>query len=1044
MACPQCGFASPPGFKFCGQCGGPVAEVAAVPAAAAERRQITVMFIDLVGSTELSEKLDPEELRELVRRYQGVCAEQIERHGGHIAQYLGDGVLAYFGYPAAHPDDALRAIRASRGILDGVEQQVRIGLHTGMVVVGEMGAGEHRENLAMGETPNVAARVQSAATPGSVLISRSTFQLTEDRIECEDLGVLALKGLSRPFRLYRVLRERELGEWRSAVRRRRSRLPLIGRDAEQERILALWEEGGRSAMVSGRMGAGKTRLLQWLKDRLVGRHNYVFSLYCSPETSTSSFASVLDLLEREFRLARLEPAERFVHLRDGLELKAPGLPERTRLLLGHLLELELPGGSLPTLQPQALRLLVMQALTDYFKALAAQRPTLVAVEDLSTADPSTLEWLRAFSAHLAGTRLFLLAAGTAEGWVGCETLELERLGRAEAEQLILSLTGKPLPPEVMDHLVMRGEGIPLFLQECTQLALDSSVLEEQAERYVLNGSLDSLGIPTTLQDFLTSHLDRAGPSKSLAQRASVVGPYFGAEFLELYTRMSRSSLEAHLDRLVQEQVLLQLETAFAFSHGMLQQAAYASLLKTVRQDCHLEVATTLEKHFPALVESQPEVLAYHYARGAQPLKALEFWGQAGSKALRASANQEAVAHFTEALQLLDTLPGTPQRLQSELQMILGLATAHIPLRGYAGREVADNYSRARELCRRMGDGLGLFPVLGGLWVYYLVRGDLEAAGDLSSQLLRLANEDSLRLVAHAAAGQTAFYRGDLLSARRHLEDAVRLYDPEKHKHLAYEYFQSDPAVCSLSYLAWSLWLQGETELATWRAEEALALARKLDHSHTLAHVMFFDVWLNLNRGKFAEAATLNAELAALAAEQAFPFWGALAFVMEGCCGLDGPYPEEAAQRIMHGVEAVQMTGAMLGRTWNLGLMAQVQARQGEPLAALEILAQGLALCQEAGERWWEAELYRIQGDILSQTAAGPARIEAAYDRALKTARELGQRSLELRAACSLAALWQRAGGSEVARDLVRSVLDTLPDDDTRDQMRARELLASVE
>lgn len=1039
MSCPQCGFANPAGFKFCGQCGAPVTEEPPAAALAAERRQITVMFCDLVGSTELSEKLDPEELRELVQRYQVVCAGEIEGHGGHIAQYLGDGVLAYFGFPQAHPDDALRAIRAALGIVGKLERPVRVGLHTGMVVVGQMGAGEHRENLAMGETPNVAARVQSAAAPGQVLISRSTYTLAEDRVDCQDLGVLALKGLSRPFRLYRVERERELGEWRSAMRRRRSRLPLVGREAEQDRLLALWEEGGHSVAVTGGMGTGKTRLLQWLKDRLVGHQNYVFSLYCAPELATSSFAPVLDLLEREFRLSRVPGPERFGQLRDGLRLKAPSLGERGALLLGRLLELELPAGSLPNLQPQALRLMTMQVLTDLLREFGTRRATLLAVEDIAQADPSTREWLASLASRLGGTRLLLVAAGPAE-WAQ-EVLELKRLTRADAESLILALAGKPLPAELVDHLVQRGEGIPLFLQECTNLALESAALEEQEESFVLNSSLEGLGIPATLQDFLTSHLDRAGPSKNLAQRASVVGPYFAAEFLERYTQLSRSALEAHLERLVQEQVLQQLETSFAFSHGMLQQAAYSSLLKSVRQDCHLEVATTLEKHFPALVEGQPEVLAYHYTRAGQPERALEYWGIAGQKALRASANQEAATHFSQGLELLAGLPDSPQKARAELQMILGLASAHIPLHGYAAKEVAGNYSRARELCRLMGDGLGLFPVLGGLWVYYLVRGDLEEAGDLASQLLRLADQDALRLVAHAAAGQTAFYRGEMLGARQHLEQAVRLYDPEKHRGLAYEYFQSDPAVCSLSYLSWALWLQGEAELAVWRGEEALVLARQLDHSHTLAHVLFFDVWLHLHRGNLELALARNAELAALAAEEAFPLWGALAVFMDGCCGLEGPDPAGAAQRVARGLEGLQATGARLGSTWNLGLLAQLQAFGGNPAGGLEVLAQGLGLCQETGERWWEPELYRLQGDLLSQTPAGQSRVEAAYDRALKRARELGLRSLELRAACSLAGLWRKAGGVDVARDLVREVLEGLPEEPTRDQQRARELLA---
>ncbi|GMU56841.1 MAG: hypothetical protein AMXMBFR33_59870 [Candidatus Xenobia bacterium] len=1043
MACPKCGFASPAGFKFCGQCGSPVPEGPESVRPAAERRQITVMFCDLVGSTSLSEKLDPEELRELVQSYQGVCADQIEGHGGTIAQYLGDGVLAYFGYPQAHPDDALRAVRAARGIVARMQARdlaVRVGLHTGMVVVGEMGAGERRENLAMGETPNVAARLQSAAEPNTVVASRATWTLAEDRVEWEDLGVLALKGLSRPFRAYRAVRELQPAEWRSAVRQRRSRLPLVGRQSEQERLLELWQQGARSVGITGGPGVGKTRLVQWLKDHLVGRENYVLSLYCSPEFSTSSFAPVIDLLEREFRLARLSEEERFPRLLEGLARKAPGLDQRTAALLARLLDLKLPAGvSLPNLQPQALRLLTLQALIDLFRRMGSQRPTLFVVEDLFLADPSTREFLRLLSASLDETRILLVAVGDCQDWHNPLGLELKRLTREQSQELVAALTDKPLPGEVVERLIDRCEGIPLFLQECAHLALESSVLVEEEDCWSLTGSLDELGIPVTLQDFLTSHLDRAGPSKELAQKASVVGPYFAAELLERYTGLSRSTLEAHLERLVREEVLLQLELAFAFCHGMLQQAAYGSLLKSVRQECHLKLADTLEAYFPELAESQPEVLAYHYTRGAQLERALECWSRAGQRALQASANQEAIAHFRQALGLLETMP---RRYEVELGALVGLASAHIPLRGYAAPEVAENYSRARELCRRMGDGPGLFEVLGGLWVYYLVRAELDQASELSGQLLRLAagtGDDRLAIVAHAAAGQTSFYLGELESCRKHLEEAVGRYRPEQHRGLAYEYFQSDPAACSLSYLAMALWLQGEGEQAQERAEQALTLARQQNHPHTLAHVLFFDVWLQYHRGDLERARRLVSELAALAGEQAFPFWHGLAVAMEGCFDLLGPDPAAAAARIGQGLQVVSATGAKLGHTWFVGVLAQLQAVGGNPAAGLEVLAGGLAACSQ--ERWWESELYRLQGDLLARSGASTTRVEAAYDRALQVARELGERNLELRAACSLGELWRQAGGHAVARDLVQSVLAGLKDEASPDQQRARELLA---
>ncbi|MEW6283448.1 MAG: adenylate/guanylate cyclase domain-containing protein, partial [Candidatus Eremiobacterota bacterium] len=714
--CPSCGFESPPGFKFCGQCGTPLAAAEPPPAAQAERRQITVMFCDLVGSTSLSERLDPEELRELLQAYQGVCAREIEQQEGHIAQYLGDGILAYFGYPQAHPDDALRAVRASQGILQGVRDlnvSVRVGLHTGVVVVGEVGAGDRREHLALGETPNVAARVQSAAAPDSIIISRATFALVQDRLVCNDLGVLTLKGLTRPFRLYRVERELDPRMARAAARERRSHLPMVGRELERTRLMQAWERGG-AVYIGGESGVGKSRMLQELKDHVSQQGAYLFSMYCTPDFRNSALYPLVDLLEREFRVDPGDsPEVRWNKVAEGLRRRAPqvSLDHAMPRLAGWLSLTLPPGVEPPNLQPQAVRQQAMQLVVVLLRSMAGDRQVLLAVDDMHYADPSTQEFLTLLAGQVGRRRILVVATGPPTFrplWPESERIDLPRLSRASAEELILKVARRPLPREVMDYLVGRADGIPLFAEEYTRMALDSGLLVEEEGRLRLTGSVEELGIPPTLQDFLMARLDCVGPSKELAQRAAVYGQHVGHRFLELYAGLESGALQAHLDRLIEEGILLQLESVYAFSHGLLQQAAYLSLLKSVRQTCHGTIARLLEESFPDIVESQPEVVAHHHFQAGKLAPALGYWARAGGLALHRSANHEAVTHFQQALEALSRLPDSDRG--TELQLVLGKAAALIPSRGYAAPEVVEAYSRARELCRVMGDPVGLFGV----------------------------------------------------------------------------------------------------------------------------------------------------------------------------------------------------------------------------------------------------------------------------------------------------------------------------------------------
>src|SRR5712691_6462084 len=715
------------------------------PPPEAERRQLTILFCDLVGSTALSRQLDPEDYRAAVRAYQAACAAVIGRFDGHIAQYLGDGLLVYFGYPLAHEDDAQRAVRAGLGMVEamgalttrleqqhGVRLAVRSGIHTGPVVVGEMGEGSRREQLALGETPNVAARLESLAAPNTVVISAALHQLVQGYFVCDDLGAPALKGVDTPFQVYRVVGESGV-QSRLDVPSPRGLTPLVGREAEVTLLLDRWAQVtdglGQVVLLSGEAGIGKSRLVQVLKDHLVGEPHTRLECRCSPYHINSALYPVIDLWQRVLQFETAEaPADKLHKLEQMLAQYRLPLAETMPLFAALL---SLPDDRYPplALTPQQQKQKTLEALLALLVAYAAQEPLLLIVEDLHWVDPSTLEFLSLLVDQGPTARMLTLCTFRPQfppPWPSrahIAHLTLPRLPRPQVGRMVTAVAGgKALPAAVVQQLVTRSDGVPLFIEELTKLVLEAGLLREHEDHYALTSPLPPLAIPATLQDALMARLDQLASAKVVAQLGATIGREFTYELLRAVAPMDELELWRGLVQLVQAELLYQRgvppQATYMFKHALIQETAYQSLLKSTRQQYHQRIAQVLAEHFPETAETQPELLAHHYTEAGLPEQAIAYWQRAGQQTRQRSANSESCQHLTTGLEVLATVPETPARHQHELALLTALAQALSVTKGQAAPELEPVLTRAAALCQQVGESPQRFAVLGGLCSFH--------------------------------------------------------------------------------------------------------------------------------------------------------------------------------------------------------------------------------------------------------------------------------------------------------------------------------------
>jgi class 3 adenylate cyclase/predicted ATPase len=1043
----------------------------------AERRQLTVLFCDLVDSTALAGQLDPEELREVVRAYQEVCAKVIARFEGHVAQYLGDGLLVYFGYPLAHEDDAQRAVRAGLGMVEalgqlntrleqerGIRLAVRLGIHTGLVAVGEVGGGTRQEQLALGETPNLAARLQGIAAPNTLVISAATLQLLGGFFAYQALGAHLVKGIAQPLDVYQVLYE-STARSRLEVAGSTGLTPLVGREQEVGLLRECWaqvKEGfGQVVLLSGDAGIGKSRLVQVLKEQVATEPQaWLTPCQCSPYHQHTALYPWIDLLERvALRFEREESPQQKLSKLEGF-LVQYGLPlAETVPLLVTLLSLPLIADYAPlTLPPEQQKQQTLQALLTILLRTAAQQPVLFVMEDLHWVDPTTLEFLTLLvdqgpTAHIL--TLLTCRPDFSPPWTRRSHLTqvtLPRLTRQQATEMTDRVAhNKALPAEVVEQMVAKTDGVPLFVEELTKMVLESGLLQEREDRYELTGPLPPLAIPATLHDSLMARLDRLATVKSLAQLGATLGRGFSYELLHAVSPWDEETVRRGLHQLVTAEFLYQQglppQAAYLFKHALIQDAAYQSLLRSTRQQYHQRIARVLEARFPELCETQPELLAHHYTEAGFMAQAIPYWQRAGQRAVERSANLEAIGHLTKGLEVLATLPETGERTRQELTLLTTLGPAMIVIKGYGAPEVEDTYLRARELCQQVDDPAQLFPVVRGLWNRYLMRAEHQQARELGEQLLSLAHglHDSASLVeAHRVLGTVLWNRGELPLAHEHLERGIALYEPHQHRALAFRY-GADPGVVCRFYAAVVLWSLGYPQQARRKMEEALTLAQELSHPHSLAFVLVFAAILHRLCGE-AQAAYARADAATLlAAEQGIAQWFAGGTILRGwAVAVQGQAAEGIAQ-IHQGLVAWRAAWAEVLRPSWLALLAEAYAAGDDPAGGLHGLAEALVLLEATGERWYEAELYRLRGELVLQHAiAEPGEAEACFQQALTIARRQQAKSWELRAEISLARLWQRQGKRAAAHALLAPVYGWFTEGfDTTDLQEAKALLEEL-
>lgn len=1065
QTCENCGLVSPDRMRFCGGCGRQLhgsseAGPASAVSESAQRRHVTVMFCDLVGSTPLAEALDPEDLREVILGYQQACVRAVERFDGHIAKYIGDGLLVYFGYPRAHEDDPIRAVHAGLGILDelvtlnvglreryGIDLHVRIGVHTGLVVAGEMGSGSTREELAIvGETPNIAARIESIADTDSVAISDATLALVEGVFETAPLGQRVLKGVSRDVGVSKVIRATGVRDRLDrSVGRRAS--PMIGRARELELLMDAWASacGGRGvvAHISGEAGIGKSRLVRSFAELLAERAA-IHVLRCSAYRQNSAYFPVIDHLERTLGLAAGDRSGSAMDVLAGAVAGAGIDPEGAVPLLAALLSLPV-GGQRAPLAPLDARVATLRVLERLLLADPSRRPVLLIVEDLHWADPSSVELMRRI---VTGSRdvpvlvAFTFRPDFSPPWSVRDGVDiaLRPLSNDEVSSMVASAAGTVVDETVIARVVEAADGVPLFVEEMLKLVRAADVGSDDGS------APERVTVPPTLRGLLTERLDGLPEFRDVIDAAAVVGREVSSELLEGVTRLASEDVERALASLVAHGVLRPLDATdprFEFTHALLQEAAYDSVLRKQRQALHLRLANVLTERFAERVEREPEVVAHHLACGGREAASVPYWHAAGLLALERAAFVEAAGRFQRGIDAIDA-SDTAVDDATRGEFLSHLAASTQAGRGYAAQGVDGIYARARAACISAGREDRIVSVIRGEWLFAMLRARYGAAFDLAAEMLTLATRHSRReelAEGHLLRGMVHMYRGELEAARSDLEQAIDEYVPSSGADRVYE-AQGDTGVMALAYLAPVLHNMGLLEASAERSEQSLELADRVGGAITRAQAWGMRTLLLLGRGDM-ELVRWAERTRSYSTERNIPYWRSLSEMITGWLrGRSGDL--DAGAREMETALAQYLdSGNRLGLALFRSLLADLYAHGGDRRRALDEIEAGEAFIAETGERYTECRLLIAKAQLLMDgDDAERALAGATLSRALHAAREQGATLLELRTATYLTRYEDAAGQSRTETDTLVRLCERFADvPDLAEVNAARAVLA---
>jgi class 3 adenylate cyclase/predicted ATPase len=1036
---------------------------------AAERRQLTVMFCDLVGSTALAARLDPEDLREIIAAYHRTVGEIVAGFDGFVSRYMGDGVLVYFGYPQAHEDDAERAVRAGLGAIDAVGRldvksvklQTRVGIATGLVVVGDLiGAGSAQEQSVVGETPNLAARLQSLAEPDSVVIAAGTRRLVGDLFEYRDLGAVEVKGIAAPVPVWQVLRP-SIVESRFEALRGSALTRLVGRDEEIGLLLRRWARAkagdGQIVLISGEPGLGKSRITAALAERLHAEAHLRLRYFCSPYHQDSALYPFIDQLGRASEFARDDRPAAMLEKLETLLARAEPTDEDAAFLADLM---SLPASErhpLPNLSPQRKKERTLEALIRQLEGLARQQPVLMVFEDAHWIDPTSRELLDLTIERVSALPVLLIVTFRPEfqpPWIGqpqVSMVALNRLDRRDRTILVEQIAGgKALPDEVVDQIADRTDGVPLFVEELTRSVLESGLLREKSDRYVLDRVLPPFAIPTSLHDSLMARLDRLASVRLVAQIGAAIGREFPYALLRTVSRLPEDELQASLARLVASELVFQRGTppdaVYAFKHALVQDAAHGSLLRTSRQQLHAQIAEALETGSPEMMDNQPELFAQHYAEAGLVEKSVACWGKAGRRSAARSAMAEAAAQFHKGLDQLALLPDTRERQRQELEFWSALGAVLLAVKGPAAPETGRAHGRARELWEQLGSPSEFVRVAYGQSVYHVFRGEFDLARQLDEDLLRLSrrrNDSGGLVLGHYSSGRNLLFLGRFASSRSHLEEVLALYDPISHRSLVHQ-GGIHPQVGSHAHSGIDLFCLGYPDQAVARTDVAIAEAQRLAHPPSLALSLDHGArLLTLVRGKTALGERAD-QLVAVATEHGFSQWRALGAIYRGWVKVVDGDVTEGMSLLRSGSTASRAAGMELWVPYHIALLARAYEIAGQVEEALTLLDDALQIAERTGERWFAAELNRQKGHLLLRRGHSEA-AEELYRKALSVAAEQEAKLWELRAAVSLTRLRRDQGRRTEARDLLAPVYGWFTEGfDTPDLREAKTLLEALE
>jgi predicted ATPase/class 3 adenylate cyclase len=985
----------------------------------------------MVGSTELSSRLDPEDLRDIMRAFQRSCESAIFGFDGRIARYMGDGILAYFGFPAAHEDSAERAVQAAlEGIrlvselsFEGVPHlEMRVGIATGLVVVGDLiGDGPSREFALVGDAPNLAARLQQLAKPNQILVAPATRRLIGDLFEFEDLGDQDVKGFLEPIAVSGVLRRSKAS--RFEARRSGRIVPLIGREAELTVLRDAFEKAktgqGQLVAVSGEPGIGKSRLVNSFRHQMPHGSCRVFLFQCSSYHMSSPWYPVIrhvdDVLGSGYEARGSTKLERLEALIDDI---SPTRRASIVPLLAPLLGIPTEEGQYPPLDltPQKQKQRTFLAMVEMLRAHCEQQPVILIAEDIHWIDHTSSQMLELIRESLPNWRMLLIATyrpeyrslGGADAWIN-----LTRLSPTQVASMVEAIDkGRKLPTAVVAEIISKTDGVPLFVEEVTTTVLAS----DPSEKGAASGALWSTAVPDTLQDSLMARLDQLASAKTVAQIAAAIGREFAFDLLEAIAPSPPREVRAAVDRLREAGLLSRREFSaietYSFKHALVQETAYSSMLRSERQPLHLRIAETLSTKFVDVAEGAPEVVAYHYTQAREITPAIHHWLKAGRQAGKRSAFMEAITHFQTALKLLEELPADKTRIELELQLQQALANASIAAKGFGAAETIVAFNRALDLCKQIGSTPQIFAVLSGLVGVHLMGGEIEKARAVAQELLALAqksNDTTALLMGHRILGMSLFMLGELTAAKTELEKAIALYDPQVHAPMAVV-FSQDFKSTAQAYLGLATVLFGDAESGIAYSCEAVDYAQELRHPHTICYVLSFLAGAYLIAGNPRAAFPVAERTVVQSNEYGFPQWAAGGLMLRGWARIEVGEIEAGLADIRNSIRGLERTGTLIWMQFAHYLLARALVADEQWTKAAEVVDRLLAEIKAAGGRWYEAEVTRLRGDILRGQHKPMPEIEACYESAIAIARRQGARAWELKATESLDALREAGTG----------------------------------